>query len=118
MGDHSVENRGSSPCQVDGISLNTGVGLGRAVLHPSTAIKSAIDRGSLRSSLSYGELGRLHQALSELVDEIKTLISRQFISKFSDTSSQNKYESESESRDILNVLSDAGQRSWLETPVN
>jgi len=106
MVDNSVENRSSPPSQVDGISLNTGVGIGRAVLHPSAETKLAFDRGTLRSHLRQGELGQLHQALADLVNEIQTLISYQFNSKSPNTP-------QSESQDILNVyLMLANDPSW------
>jgi phosphotransferase system, enzyme I, PtsP len=93
---NKAKNWISSSRQFDGISLNTGVGLGKAVIHQSYSNSLQATHKISKNVSKATELARLHQALNLLVDEIVSLISDQAIS----TSVKSTH---SESKEILDV---------------
>lgn len=117
MTDDSAENWMALPRQVDGISLNAGIGLGRAVLHPSYGMKTPPDEGSVRRDSRKDELIRIDDALVQMVEEIQTLISQQANSLLSKTQPI----SQAESLDILKIYlllaQDPGWRGQLRQKV-
>jgi phosphotransferase system enzyme I (PtsP) len=103
MAGDSAENWMAIPCQVDGISLNTGVGWGRAVLHQSAGLKITLDRVSFGGNNRKCELIRLDHALAHMVDEIQILISQQSVSMSPKCQEDPQQKLQTESRDILDT---------------
>ncbi|MCE3230597.1 MAG: ptsI [Alphaproteobacteria bacterium] len=103
MADHSFESWMAIPCQIDGISLNTGVGWGRAVLHQSAGMKTTLDRVDFGVDDAKSELIRLDHALAHMVDEIQILISQQSVSTLPKSQADAQQKLQTESRDILDA---------------
>jgi phosphotransferase system enzyme I (PtsP) len=128
MADDSAENWMAIPRQIDGISLNTGVGLGRAVLHRSIGAKTVVDREPPGGDSKAKELARLNHALGCLVDEIQVLISQQLLPKASTKSSpkspqtKSQVKDQADSRDILGIYlmlaNDPGWKRQLSETIN
>jgi phosphotransferase system enzyme I (PtsP) len=89
--------------QVDGVSLNTGIGLGRAVVHQQAGVKMARRQEDLKSHSNTSELIHLDQAFIYLVEEIQGLLSRKEASLPTTIQSQSQVKSLIESREILDV---------------
>ena len=60
--------------QIDGVSLNAGIGLGRAIIHQSVGMKATGGTIQSQDISSKSELLNLDQAFIGLVDEIQRLI--------------------------------------------
>jgi len=90
------------PRQIHGMSLNIGIGLGRAVLHQSVGIKTPLNRIRFGSDARKNELIRLDHALAHMVDEIQILIS-QHASRLLKKETESQQKSQAESLDILNI---------------
>jgi phosphotransferase system enzyme I (PtsP) len=104
---HNIEQI-TDPRQVHGASLNTGIGLGRAVWHRSVGTKTPLTKIRFSSDAIKNELIRLDHALAHMVDEIQTLIS-QHASRLQ----KKQTKSQAESLDILNIyLLLANDPSW------
>ncbi len=103
MADDSVENWMTISHQVDGISLNTGIGLGRAVLHHPVGTKVASTREDFGNRSQKAQLIQLDQAFVHLADEIQAFISQQSTSPSTKTQTQMQAQSAKVSRDILDV---------------
>lgn len=92
--------------QFDGISLNTGVGLGKAVLHQSYNHGSFSHKKEPRTLLKSKELAQLNHALVLLVDEITALLSIQTTAKSPQekmTKAKSRTKVQTESQEILGV---------------
>jgi phosphotransferase system enzyme I (PtsP) len=85
------------PHQFEGVSLNIGVGLGKAVLHQSYEPSSAREEDVVPKNHVKAELDNLNQAFIHLNDEINELIADRFTSSKKPT----RRKHESESKDIL-----------------
>ena len=103
MADDSAINWMTISRQVDGISLNTGIGLGRAVVHQPAGMKMAQNQEALRKSSNKSELIHLDQAFVNLVDEIQGLISQTEDFSLPKIRTQSQTKSLIESREILDV---------------
>ncbi|MBM3632485.1 MAG: phosphoenolpyruvate--protein phosphotransferase [Alphaproteobacteria bacterium] len=75
--DSKVKKKKKTSFQVDGVTLNTGIGLGYAFLHPGFQSHLATNRRPLPQPKTQEELAQLHQALANLADEIQSLIDQQ-----------------------------------------
>ena len=75
--DSKVKKRKKTSFHVEGVTLNTGIGLGYAFLHPGFQAHLAKNRRHLPKPKTQEELALLHQALANLADEIQTLINQQ-----------------------------------------
>lgn len=103
MADDSAINWMTISRQVDGTSLNTGIGLGRAVVHQPAGMKMAQNQEALRKSSNKSELIHLDQAFVHLVDEIQGLISQTEDFSLPKIRTQSQTKSLIESREILDV---------------
>ena len=101
MAQVSLETTLVGPLEVEGISLNTGIGLGHAVLHPSSGIRTGLNTKNCTEELVQAELNNLQAAFTTFDAEIQGLISHQVKSKTN--KGKISQESQSESRDILNT---------------
>lgn len=109
--DSKAKKRKKTSFQVDGVTLNTGIGLGYAFLHPGFQAHLATNRRPLPPPKTQEELAQLHQALANLANEIQNLIDQQTLTSLA---SQTYHISPSvASRDILDVyLMLAQDPSW------
>jgi phosphotransferase system, enzyme I, PtsP len=99
--------------QIDGVSLNTGIGLGRAIVHQPVGMKATGVGTQDQDISSKSELLHLDQAFIYLVDEIQRLISQTKSSKPLKKLTQSQAKSQADSRDILDVhLMMANDPGW------
>jgi len=112
MVDDIAVNWMATPRQVEGVSLNMGIGLGQAVVHQSAGGKVTQNQEALKDHLHKDKLVRLDRAFIHLVDEIQALI-------FQKVAPSKKYQAQSqastmvESQEILDVhLSLARDPGW------
>ncbi len=103
MADDNAINRMTVSRQVDGVSLNTGIGLGRAVVHQSAGMKTPRSQEALKSSSNKSELAHLDQAFVHLVVEIQSIISQKDTSSPPKIQTQSQIQSLKDSREILDV---------------
>lgn len=102
MVDDSAVNWMAAPRQVEGVSLNIGIGLGQAVVHQPAGAKVTQSQEALMRLSHTSELARLDWAFIHLVDEIQGLISQK-------VAPSTKYQAQLqsnvlvESREILDV---------------
>jgi phosphotransferase system enzyme I (PtsP) len=99
--------------QIDGVSLNIGVGLGRAIIHQPAGMKAT--GGGIQDQVisSKSELFYLDQAFIHLVDEIQRLIPQAGSSLPPKIITQSQAKSQADSRDIFDVhLMMANDPGW------
>lgn len=103
MANDSAESWMMTSRQIDGVSLNTGIGLGRAILHDSRGVKAAYNRENFGDCSHKGQFIQLDQALVHLADEIQLLISQQSVPLPMKNQKQPQVKFVKESCDILDV---------------
>lgn len=113
MARNSPIKRSTISRQIDGVSLNAGIGLGRAIIHQSGGMKATGGKIQSQDISSKSELLNLDQAFIGLVDEIQTLICQIRPSLPSKNLTQLQAKSQADSRDIFDVhLMMANDPGW------
>lgn len=113
MAPNSPIKRRTLSRQIDGVSLNAGIGLGRAIIHQSGGIKATGGEIQGQDISSKSELLNLDQAFVYLVDEIQRLICQTGHSLLPKNLTQSQVKSQADSRDIFDVyLMMANDPGW------
>jgi phosphotransferase system enzyme I (PtsP) len=99
--------------QIDGVSLNSGIGLGRAIIHQPAGMKATGVEIQGQDTSIKSELLNLDQAFIHLVDEIQMLIPQTESSFLPKNLTQSQAKSQADARDIFDVhLMMANDPGW------